>query len=222
MLFFFYYFVFWLLVFCKFLEPERWFMLKWIPLSVMLIFHFHHGCWIWAEIMWYFYSYWSGLRVCPLYCNCHWPGDSSLDDSWMIVRYWRIGTWCVAAVATDVFVLWECGALVKWYWQKTKEPWEQPDVLPVHHKSCVDWLCTQMHYDYNPLCSTPRHPEVLCCEGYHSLLAWCDKNCIKMMVSMGNGWNNADRWKPKYRETDLFHCHFVHHGNTWRLTCDQT
>jgi hypothetical protein len=129
--FFFYYFVFWLLVFCKLLEPQRWFILKWIPLSMMLIFHFHHGCWIWAEIMWYFYSYWSGVRVCPLYCNCHWSGDSSLDDGWMIVRYWRVGTWCVAAVAPDVFVLWECGALVKWYWQKTKEPWEQPDVLPV-------------------------------------------------------------------------------------------
>ena len=29
---------------------------------------------------------------CPLYCNCQLPGDTSLEDRWMIVRYWKIGT----------------------------------------------------------------------------------------------------------------------------------
>ena len=75
--------------------------------------------------------------------------------------------------------------------------------------------------DYASLSSTSRHPKVRCREGSQVSLAWCDKNVIKIMMSMELGWNNTGRWALKYWETNLSQCHFVHHRIPCWLTCDQ-
>jgi len=185
---------------------------KWIPVSVMLIFPVHHGRWVWAEIVWYFYSYWSGVRVCCLYCN--WCVCCTATASDLVIPVWMIDEWLwvTGGLVLSVLLLWQlmclfCESVEHWWNDTDRKPENSENNLMcclfVHHRSCVDWPCTQMQCDYNPLYSTPWHPEVHCCVGYQGSLAWCYKNSIKMMMSMENGWNNTDRWKPKY----------------WRQTC---
>ena len=97
---FFFNFVFCLLVFCKFLEPGNWFILEVdssvcdadIPCSSWTL-SLSWNCMVFLFLLEWGKSVLFVLQLmCLLYCNCQWPGDTSLDDRWMIVSYWRVST----------------------------------------------------------------------------------------------------------------------------------
>jgi hypothetical protein len=142
---------------------------------------------------------WEGALCTATYVFVVWecvPCTATASD--LVIPVWMIDEWLWGTgwLVLSVLLLWQlmclfCESVEYWWIDTDRKPKNFENNLMcclfVHHRSCVDWPCTQMQCDYSTLYSTPRHPEVHCCESYQGSLAWCDKNCIKVMVSMRMG-----------------------------------